>query len=170
MEVIIKRISDSMEAIKKRNEDIASQLTARKELEPEERREMIRNWKLPEGRLDDEGSIHGSHHIVVQSRKNSFHKESYHKEALAQQIHGEKSHHSRSHYNRSHNDRTYHAKTKEVEVDKEVQDLKEKYAKMALLIENGEDRPIVEDLMLNTNLSSTDRVMRFPLLDKFKVP
>ena len=48
--------------------------------------------------------------------------------------------------------------------------MKEKYAKMALLIENGEDLSIVEDLMLNTNLPFTDRVMRFPLPDKFKVP
>jgi hypothetical protein len=69
MEVIIKRIRDSMEAIQKQNEDIASQLIAKKELEPEERREMIRKGKLPKGRLDDEGSIHGSHHIAVQSRK-----------------------------------------------------------------------------------------------------
>lgn len=33
-----------------------------------------------------------------------------------------------------------------------------------------EDRSIAEDLMQKTNLPFTDRVMRFPSLEKFKVP
>ena len=41
---------------------------------------------------------------------------------------------------------------------------------MALLMENGEGRSIAENLMSNTNLPFTDRALRFPLPDKFKVP
>jgi hypothetical protein len=41
---------------------------------------------------------------------------------------------------------------------------------MAFFIENEEGRSTAEDLMSNTNLPFTDRVMRFPLPNKFKAP
>ena len=46
-----------------------------------------------------------------------------------------------------------------------------KYAGMARQMAQGrgEDRSIMDDLMQNTNLPFTNRVMRFPLPEKFKV-
>ncbi|XP_059446479.1 uncharacterized protein LOC132178030 [Corylus avellana] len=41
---------------------------------------------------------------------------------------------------------------------------------MAFLIENGENRSVTKDLMQYINLPFIDRLMRFPLPDKFKVP
>jgi hypothetical protein len=41
---------------------------------------------------------------------------------------------------------------------------------MALLIENKETLSVTEDLMQHTNLPFTDRVMRYPLPNRFKVP
>ncbi|XP_059441743.1 uncharacterized protein LOC132174049 [Corylus avellana] len=55
-------------------------------------------------------------------------------------------------------------------MNKEVRDLQEKYEKMAFLIGNGENQSLAKDLMQYTNLPFTDRVMRFPLPDKFKMP
>jgi hypothetical protein len=85
-----------------------------------------------------------------------------------QQSYGEESHHRRSHHNRSHHSRSSKAKDKEIKVDEDVQDLKEKYEKMAFFIENGERRSTAENLMSKTNLPFTNQVMRFPFPNKFK--
>jgi hypothetical protein len=85
-----------------------------------------------------------------------------------QQSYGEESHHRRSHHNRSHHSRSSRAKDKEIKVDEDVQDLKEKYEKMAFFIENGEGRSTAENLMSKTNLPFTNQVMRFPFPNKFK--
>ena len=68
-----------------------------------------------------------------------------------------------------------HPKDKELEtpdVDDEVKDLKLKYVEMARLMAQGGggDRSIMDNLMQNTSLPFTDRVMKFPLPEKFKVP
>lgn len=56
-------------------------------------------------------------------------------------------------------------------VDEEVKDLKLQYEEMAWqMAQGGEDRSIVGNLLQNTNLPFIDRVIRFPLLEKFKVP
>jgi hypothetical protein len=102
--------------MKKLNEDIASWLPPRKEPELEERREVIHKGKLSVGQGDDESSVHGSHHTLVQSGKNSFHKGSYREETQTlQQSYGEE-----SYLRRPHHSWPDHAKNKEVEVDKEV--------------------------------------------------
>jgi hypothetical protein len=49
LEEVIKRISKSMEAIKKANEDIASRLPPRMEPRLEEKREAKRKGKIPMG-------------------------------------------------------------------------------------------------------------------------
>ncbi|KAB8714926.1 hypothetical protein FH972_026408 [Carpinus fangiana] len=55
-------------------------------------------------------------------------------------------------------------------VNDEVKDLKLKYAEMARqMAQGGEHRSIVDDLMQNANFPFIDRVMRFPLPERFKV-
>jgi hypothetical protein len=92
-----------------------------------------------------------------------------------QQFDGEESsyqpsHHSRPHHSRSHHSRASKAKDRKIKVDKDVQDLKEKYNKMAFFMENGEGQSMAEHLMMKATLAFTNRVMTFPLLDKFKDP
>ena len=77
LEEVIKRISQSMEAMKKMNEDIASRLPPRKEPGHEERRKMKGKGKMLGG-LGEKGSyVHGSHHTLAQSEKSSSHKGSH---------------------------------------------------------------------------------------------
>jgi hypothetical protein len=51
-----------------------------------------------------------------------------------------------------------------------MKDLKEKYNKMIFFMENGEGQSMAEHLMMKTTLPFTNRVLRFPLPDKFKDP
>jgi hypothetical protein len=51
-----------------------------------------------------------------------------------------------------------------------MKDLKEKYNKMIFFMENGEGQSMAEHLMTKTTLPFTNRVLRFPLPDKFKDP
>ena len=51
-----------------------------------------------------------------------------------------------------------------------MKDFKEKYNKMVLFMENGEGQSIAEYLMMKTTLPFTNRVLKFPLPDKFKDP
>jgi hypothetical protein len=55
-------------------------------------------------------------------------------------------------------------------VNAEVEDLKRKYEEMARQMVGGEGKSTVGELMENTNLLFTSRVMSFPLHDKFKMP
>ena len=51
-----------------------------------------------------------------------------------------------------------------------MEELKKKVEKMAKQIEDGGDGAPSEDVMKSTNLPFIDQVMRYPFLDKFKVP
>jgi hypothetical protein len=55
-------------------------------------------------------------------------------------------------------------------VNAEVEDLKRKYEEMARQMLGGEGKSTSGELMENTNVPFTSRVMSFPLPDKFKMP
>ena len=80
------------------------------------------------------------------------------------------SRHNRSHHNRSHHSRSSRVEDRKIKVDKDVQDLKEKYNKITFFIKNGKGQSTAEHLMLKTTLPFTDWAMKFPLPHKFKDP
>jgi hypothetical protein len=49
-----------------------------------------------------------------------------------------------------------------------MKDFKEKYQKIVLFMENGEGQSTAEHLMTKTTLPFADKVLKFPLPDKFK--
>jgi hypothetical protein len=49
-----------------------------------------------------------------------------------------------------------------------MKDFKEKYKKMVLFMENEEGQSTAEHIMMKTTLPFTNRVLNFPLPDKFK--
>jgi hypothetical protein len=51
-----------------------------------------------------------------------------------------------------------------------MKDFEEKYKEMVLFMENGEGQSTAERLMTKTTLPFTNRVLNFPLPDKFKDP
>jgi hypothetical protein len=73
-----------MEAMKKTNEDIASQLPPQKEPGQEERRKPKGKEKMQGGHGEEESSVHGNHHAATQSEKNSSNKGSHHAETPTQ--------------------------------------------------------------------------------------
>ena len=71
----------------------------------------------------------------------------------------------RSHHGESHNNRH-----DESAVNAKVEDLKRKYADMARQITEDEVKSTARKLLEDTHLPFSDRVMAFPILDKFKMP
>ncbi|XP_059436452.1 uncharacterized protein LOC132169435 [Corylus avellana] len=163
----------------------------REERHERERRELIRQGKQIEGSAS---SVHGSRHTTVQNegnheksraedkdnheksntkRSETYRSERSHRERCHGRSHPDRSHrercHGRSHRDRSHRERS-HTIHNETDVSAKLGDLKRKYAEMADKIANGENGLTAEELMENTNLTFTDRVMNFPLPDKFKMP
>ena len=143
LEEVINRISEFMEAMKKTNKDIASRLPHRKEPVHKERLKMKGKSKMPGGQGEKESSVYGSHHTSAQSGKSSSHKGSHQAKTQTQQSDEEESRHQRSHHSWSHRSWSHHSlfskvEDKKIKVDKDVQDLKEKYDKMAFFMENGE--------------------------------
>jgi hypothetical protein len=170
LEEVIKHISESMEAMKKANEDIAFRLPPRKEPRLEEKCKVKEKGKMPGGQGEEEGSVHGSHHTLALSEKSSSHKGSHRVETQTQHSDGEESRYRLSYHSRSHHSQSGKVENKKIKVNKDVQEMKEKYKKMAFFMENGEGQSTVENLVVKTNLPFTDKVMRIPLPDKFKDP
>jgi hypothetical protein len=159
-----------MEAIKKTNEDIASRLPPRKETGYEERCKPKGKEKVQGGHGEEESSIHINHHTATQSEKSSSNQRSHRIGMPTQQSNKEESSYRPSRHSRSHHSQTSKAEDRKIKVDQDVKDLKEKYNKMVFFMENGEGQSMAKHLMTKTTLPFTDRVMRFPLPDKFKDP
>jgi hypothetical protein len=76
LEEVIKRISESMEAMKKTNEDFISRLPLRKQLRHEKRHKPARKEKMHN--KEEEIFVHGDHHARTHSEKDSSNKKSHH--------------------------------------------------------------------------------------------
>jgi hypothetical protein len=100
LEEVIKRISESMEAMRKTNEDLISRLPLRKQLGNEERRKSARKEKMRD--KEEESSVHGDHHARTHSEKNSFNKKSHQTKTLTEQSSEEASSYQPSWHSRSH--------------------------------------------------------------------
>jgi hypothetical protein len=100
LEEVVKRISESMEAIKKTNEDLISRLPLRKQLGHEERRKPAGKEKMRN--KEEESSVHGDHHARTHSEKNSSNKKSHQTKTLTKQSSEEASSYQPSRHNRSH--------------------------------------------------------------------
>jgi hypothetical protein len=73
LEEVIKRISESMEAMKKTNEDLASRLPLQKQPGHEEKRKPVGKEKMRD--REEESYVHGDHR--THSEKNSSNKRSH---------------------------------------------------------------------------------------------
>jgi hypothetical protein len=156
LEEVIKCISKSMEAMKKTNKDPASWLPPWKQIGHEERRKPAGKGKAYGEQ--EESSVHGE--------ENSSNKKSH----QTQQSSEVESSYRPSRCSRSHYSRTSKMDEKKGKEDQDMKDLKEKYNRMILLLENGEGQSTAEHLMTKTTLPFTNRVMKFQLPDKFKNP
>ncbi|XP_059441921.1 uncharacterized protein LOC132174251 [Corylus avellana] len=137
----MKQMTESMKALQKQNEDLATRLTvaegqnSRRNQEREERR-----MKRQEDRRERErrAEIHRG------KRPRGFEEE-------------DEEDHRTEGYNESN-------------VNADLQELKKKCDEMARQIVDGGDQTNAGELMENTSLPFTPRVMNFPLPDKFKMP
>jgi hypothetical protein len=73
----MKLMTESLEAMKKQNEDLASRFPVRVDQEQEEKCEVRRKEKQPVDYVDDESSSHGNHDTTVQGGENSRHDKSH---------------------------------------------------------------------------------------------
>jgi hypothetical protein len=108
--------------------------------------------KVHGGHGEEESSVHGNHHTATQSEKSSSNKGSHHSKMPTQQSSEKGSSYQPSCNSRSHHSRASKARDREVKVDQDVKDLKEKYNKMVLFMENGEGQSTAEHLMKKTTL------------------
>jgi hypothetical protein len=168
LEGVIKSISESMEAMKKTNEDLVSRLPLRKQFGPEERHKPAGKGKAHD--KEEESSVHGNHHARTHSEKDSSNKNSRHVKTQTRQTRDGESSYQPSRRSRSHRSRVSKEDNKQKQVEQDMKDFKENYKKMVLFMENGECQSTAKHLMTKMTLPFTNRVLNFPLLDKFKDP
>jgi hypothetical protein len=168
LEEVIKRISESMEAMKKTNDDLVSRLPLRKQPRHEERRKPVGREKIRD--KEEESSVHGDHHARTHSEKNSSNKKSHQTKTLTEQSSEEASSYQPSQHSRSHRSRIDKADGKKSQAKQDMKDFQEKYKEMVLFMKNGEGQSITEHLMTKTTLPFTNRVLDFLLPNKFKDP
>jgi hypothetical protein len=159
LEEVIKRISESMEAMKKTNEDLASRLPLQKQPGHEEKRKSVGK---------EESSVHGDHRTHCE--KNSSNKRSHKTKTSTEQSSEEASSYQPSRRSKSYRSRADKTSDKKSQVEQDIKDFQEKYKEMVLFMENGEGQSTAEHLMAKTTLPFTNRVLNFPLPNKFKDP
>jgi hypothetical protein len=100
LEEVIKRISESVEAMKKTNEDLISRLPLQKQPRHEERRKTVGKEKVRD--KEEESSVHGDHHAKTHSEKNSSNKKSRQTKTLTEQSSEEASSYQPSRHSKSY--------------------------------------------------------------------
>jgi hypothetical protein len=135
LEEVIKRISESMEAMKKTNEDLASRLPLKKQPEREERRKPVGKEKIRD--REEENYVHGDHHRT-HSKKNSSNKKSHQTKTSTKQSREEASSYQPSRHSRSYRSRAGKTSGKKSQAEQDMKDFQEKYKEMVLFMEKGE--------------------------------
>jgi hypothetical protein len=191
----LKSMVESMEVLRKQNEELNARLTAaearssEKERERVERREKERRDRVHrEKRLvnpnqqDHESTVQGGCRMIhdeehrnksrrVESpnggsrRERSRYERSRHEGSPQERHEEERSHRSRRHRDKSHHDESQHNLH-----DAKMKDLEDKYS-WILRRMNGEDLKLMAwDMLEDENLPFTERVKAYPIPDKFKMP
>ena len=121
--------------------------------------ERHRREKPPQGGPQPETSRHGE----------SSHNESQHEKSCRDRSPHGGPHCARAHRERHCRERSHHDESRH-NMNAEMEDLKKKYADMSYWIDGEDAKSVAQELLEDTHLNFTDRVMAFPMPNKFKVP
>jgi hypothetical protein len=124
---------------------------------------------------DDKSVIGGSPNTTIQNERRSERPPNQNQEPPPKKSHHEGSHCERTHQERCRQDRFHNGESHDHllnggGVNAEVEDLKRKYDAMACQINGDEARLVAKEILEDTHLPFSDRVMVFPMPDKFKMP
>jgi hypothetical protein len=195
MKEFMRQMAESMEIMRKQNEDLNTRLTvaevrsSRRERERKERCEKERRDRVRRGKRaanpdqwDNESKAQGSLPTVqneehrkksrrVESPNGGSHRERSHCKKSPHEGSCHKRHHrEKSHRERRHPEKPQHDESHNNHRDEEVEDLKRKYALIAQQIA-GEDLKVTTMEMLDDeNHPFSKRVRAYAMPDKFKMP
>jgi hypothetical protein len=118
---------------------------------------------------------HERSHCEESPHDESHPERSHHESSLHKGSHHERTHRERPHWERPRRERSHHGESRnnchdDNDVNAEVKDLKRKYADMAHQIAGDEVKSTARELLEDTYLPFSNRVMAFSMPDKFKMP
>ena len=128
---------------------------------------------------DDASAIRESPNTMVQNERcferpphqEPPHQErSHHERSPNERSYRERAHRERRRQDRSHHGESYNNRRNDGGVNAEVKDLKRKYDAMARQVNGDEAKLIAKEILEDTHLPFSERVMTFPMSDKFKMP
>jgi hypothetical protein len=181
----LKSMVESMEVLRKQNEELNARLTAAEARSSEkERRDRVHREKrlVNPNQQDHESTVQGGRRMIhdeehrnksrrVESpnggsrRERSRHERSRHEGSRQERHEEERSNRSRRHRDKSHHDESQHNLH-----DAKMKDLEDKYSRILRRM-NGEDLKLMTwDMLEDENLPFTERVKAYPIPDKFKMP
>jgi hypothetical protein len=185
---------ESMEVLRKQNEELNAQFTAaearssEKEREHVERREKERQDRVRRGKRpinpyqeDNESIVQGeneenhdkSHRVDGGSRRDRSHREesphgeSHRERREGERSRGERRERVRSHWSRRHRD---NKESRHSHHEAKIKDLEDKYAWMLYRMDREDPGLTAWDMLEDESLPFTDRVKAYPMPDKFKMP
>jgi hypothetical protein len=170
----LKIMAESMEVLRKQNEELNTRLTAaearssQKERERAERCEKERRDRVHRGKRpanpqeDNESTVQGENE---ENRSKSRHVENDNDGSRRERQEGERSHRSKQHRDKSRREESRHSLH-----DAKMKDLEDKYSRILCQMEGEHPELTAWDMLEDESLPFTERVKAYPMPDKFKMP
>jgi hypothetical protein len=169
----LKIMAESMEVLRKQNEELNTRLTAaearssQKERERAERCEKERRDRVHRGKRptnpqeDNESTVQGENE---ENRSKSRRVENDNDGSRRERQEGERSHRSKQHRDKSRREESRHSLH-----DAKMKDLEDKYSRILCQMEGEHPELTVWDMLEDESLPFTERVKAYPMPEKFKM-
>jgi hypothetical protein len=176
----LKSMVESMEVLRKQNEELNARLTAAEARSSEkERRDRVHREKrlVNPNQQDHESTVQRGRRMIhdeehrnksrrVESPNRGSRRERSRHEGSRQERHEEE----RSHRSRRHRDKSHHDESQHNLHNAKMKDLEDKYSRILRRM-NGEDPKLMAwDMLEDEDLPFTERVKAYPIPNKFKMP
>jgi hypothetical protein len=193
----LKSMAESMEVLRKQNEELNARLTAaearssEKERERAERREKERRDRAHRGKRpvnprqeDNESTVQGENEENRDKsrrtnggfrgdrthREESPRRESRRERGESKKSQEERREEERSHRSRLHRDNPHREGSRHSDQEAKMKDLEDKYTRMLRRMDGEDPELTAWDMLEDESLPFTEQVKAYPMPDKFKMP